>query len=181
MKTRILIFLLIYCFCFTLPAFSQSAVMEIKTGKSSGVIISAREAPKWENIWKLPYKNGSVTYWTPAKEDVLKAEAALYNYLKTETPKLIAPNAYEDYGIKDYGKIWEQLDFYKRQYVGIVINNRKKIFFNCFATWVIVGDEWKNEPTFPDVQGGGIYLFQLSYDITTNSFEKLYIKNGGPY
>jgi len=178
---RIFILLLICCFCFTIPAFSQNAVMEIKTGKSSGVIIPAREAPQWENIWKLPCKNAKVSYWTPAKEDVLKAEAALYNYLKAETPKLIAPNAYENMGMKDYGKIWEQLDSYKRQYVGIVINNRKKIYFNCFAKWVIVGDDWKTEPTFPDVQGGGIYQIQLSYDMTTSSFEKLYIKNGGPY
>lgn len=81
---RIFILLLICCFCFTIPAFSQNAVMEIKTGKSSGVIIPAREAPQWENIWKLPCKNAKVSYWTPAKEDVLKAEAALYNYLKAK-------------------------------------------------------------------------------------------------
>jgi hypothetical protein len=95
-------------------------------------------------------------YWTPTESEVLSIETELGSFLKenanafrfTETP------------------VWERLEEYSRQYLGIILGEKKIIYANFFCR--SFETDWRKEFVF--VLDGGSCFFQFMYDINTSEF-----------
>ena len=97
-------------------------------------------------------------YWTPTEEDVLSLEEKLDTFLRQNSESF-----------RRQPPVWEQLDNYKRQYVGIMIKGKPVIYGNFFCT--DTGTDWKSEWIF--VLDGGDCFFQLQFDIESGTFTEL--------
>lgn len=94
-------------------------------------------------------------YWTPAEEDILGLEGNLESFLR-ENSELFNRQP----------PVWEQINNYKRQYVGVIINGKQVIYGNFFCT--DTGADRKNEWIF--VLDGGDCFFQLQFDVESDTF-----------
>ena len=119
-------------------AFDQNPT-KVKTDEIEGIICT--NYADWKSI------TGAKEFWMPSKQEVLKAEQRIQEHLKTNTER--------------YADLWKKLPAYKRQYVGIIVNDRKRIFCNFFC--------------FPDgppsekpmiVFDGGTCFFHIEYDVS---------------
>jgi hypothetical protein len=99
-------------------------------------------------------------YWTPTEEDVLLVEEKLPSFLQENS------NSF-----RRQPPVWEQLDSYKRQYAGLVLNRRKIIYGNFFCS--DTGRDWKKEWIF--VLDGGDCFFQIQFDIASGTFSGLMV------
>jgi len=88
-------------------------------------------------------------YWSPSEEDVHAAEAAIHNFIKVSQPE-----------------IFTRLHKYGRQYFGIIVKGRKRIYCNFFM----------NPKEFPYrfsqfvfVLDGGNYYFRIEYDVDSKT------------
>ena len=97
-------------------------------------------------------------YWTPTEEDVLLLEENLPSFLQEHSTSF-----------RRDPPVWEQLDKYKRQYAGLVINGRNIIYGNFFCS--DPGPGWKEQ--WPFVMDGGDCFFQLQFDIANITFSGL--------
>ena len=99
-------------------------------------------------------------YWTPTGEDILLLEETLPSFLQENSTSFRREPA-----------VWEQLDTYKRQYAGLVMNGRKIIYGNFFCS--DPGTDWKKEWIF--VMDGGNCFFQLQFDNASGAFSGLMV------
>ncbi len=111
----------------------------VKTDKIEGIICT--------NVadWKFMVK--AKEFWTPRKEDVLKAEEKIEDHLRNNT-------------VGHAPDLWRRLPDYQRQYVGIVIDGRKRIFCNFLCS--------KQKPLTARpvlVFDGGECFFTIVYDL----------------
>ena len=120
-----------------IAAFGQESMI-VKTDRSEGIICTNF------SDWSFWLKGKE--FWTPTKEQVLKAEEKIKEYLKHNSPGH-APD------------LWQDLPKYKRQYVGIIVDGHKRIFCN-FYRW---DRPLSSKPVF--VLDGGADFFQLEYDL----------------
>lgn len=93
-------------------------------------------------------------YWTPYGEDILNLEGELDSFLREHSDQF-----------RRQPPVWEQLDQYKRQYVGVVVNGKQIIHGNFFCT--DTGMDWKKDWVF--VMDGGDCFFQLQYDVESET------------
>jgi hypothetical protein len=86
----------------------------------------------------------------------LEAEAEVERFLKDEPPAQ-APD------------LWQKLPRYKRQYVGVIVDGRKRIFCNFYCT--------KEPLTCKPViyADGGECFFKIEYDVDGRKVERLNI------
>ena len=126
---------------------SQSSQI-IETEKIKGIICANNDQ------WGFMF-NGE-GFWTPTKAQVLKAEEEIERYLKNKPPAR-SPG------------LWRDLPQYKRQYVGFIVNNRKKIFCNFYCS----KESLTCAPKF--VMDGGDCYFQVEYDVGRRKITKLEI------
>ena len=68
--------------------------------------------------------SGTAAAWTPAPEDVARAERGLRRYLRS-----LGPSVVHDYG---KGPLWRRLGSFGRQYVGVRRDGRRVIWINLF-------------------------------------------------
>lgn len=102
-------------------------------------------------------KGQTAEYWTPSEDDVLKLENGLGSYLQ---------QAYSDRFDQQKTPIWERLDEYNRQYIGIVLGGKNMIYANYFCD---SGEmDWKKDFVF--VLDGGDCYFQFKYNIDSAEF-----------
>lgn len=94
--------------------------------------------------------NDTLEYWTPAEEDILALESRLASFLQEN------PDRFSSHKMP----VWERLDEYNRQYIGIVLDGKQVIYANYFCD--SVGD-WQKEFVF--VADGGDCFFQFQYDV----------------
>jgi hypothetical protein len=101
-------------------------------------------------------------YWTPRQEDVLEIEEELPVYLKEQAPK-------------ESADLWKRLSDYKRQYVGIIVDGKKKIWINFFHNAFVEESRinWQKEPVL--VSDGGDHFFNIIYDLKERTFSDLLI------
>jgi hypothetical protein len=92
-----------------------------------------------------------VEYWTPGLDDVLRIERGVKKYLKRVARKQ-SP--------------WYRLRDYRRQYIGYVMDGRKRIYCNFFCDFT--ERDWRNVPV--QVDDGGSCYFQVDYDVPSNRF-----------
>lgn len=139
----------------------------IKTDTIEGVIINEERGEDF--YWITSYTAES--FWTPTKEEVLKAEEKLADYLKEAVPNYLQEIPKFHVFYKD-STLWQDLPEYNRQYVGIVLNGDRKIWLNFFRKRDR-GYDWKSTPL--SVFGGGTDYFNLIYDINSDTFSHFVI------
>jgi hypothetical protein len=127
----------------------------VKTPEFEGVIIPRERTKDFMKAFSNIEEKES---WTPSKAEVLKLEEGIESYLKKAAAKK-SP------------KLWSKLAPYKRQYVGLMRNNRRVIFANFFCNAFDV--DWKN--TAVAVLDGGDCFFTVVYDVERGSFDQLQI------
>lgn len=140
--------------------FSMLAGCSAPASTETWVVIPERRAEEMGiGTWLL---NGMEIegYWTPTGEDILLLEKALPSFLQENSTSFRREPA-----------VWEQLDTYKRQYAGVVMNGRKIIYGNFFCS--DPGTDWKKEWIF--VMDGGDCFFQLQFDIASRAFSGLMV------
>lgn len=96
--------------------------------------------------------------WQPLPQDIAALEAALPDFLRTAAPAR-SP------------ELWKKFADYKRQYAGIIENERLLIHLNAFCD--AVGKDWQDEPV--GVFDGGDCYFRVVYNLQTGTFERLHI------
>lgn len=105
--------------------------------------------------------NEPTDYWTPAEKQILIIESKTPSFLRETS------NAF----VFSEPPPWERLDEYKRQYIGIIIAERKIIYANFFCN--SFETDWRKEFVF--VLDGGNCFFQFMYDLNTGEFFNLQI------
>ena len=109
--------------------------------------------------WIFP---GDAEYWSPTKADVRALESGLPAYLQENQSAFYMTDA----------PIWEQLDGYNHQYIGIVLEGRKVIYASYLCQRG-TDTEWKEQFIF--VADGGACYFQFKYDASTGEFYDLQV------
>ncbi len=123
-----------------MPVFSQDSVT-VKTDKIDGIIYT--NFADWKPLVQ------ATEFWTPTKEEVLKAEEKIEEYLRSDPAR--------------YAELWRKLPNYKRQYVGIIVNGHKRIFCNFFCSKTFFPSEYLSVPLVVD--DGGECFFRIEYDL----------------
>ncbi len=109
--------------------------------------------------WLFP---GDAEYWSPTKADVRGLESGLPDYLQENKSAFYMTDE----------PIWEQLDEYNSQYVGIILDGRKVIYASYLCKSG-VDTEWKENFIF--VADGGECYFQFKFDTSTGEFYDLLV------
>jgi hypothetical protein len=99
-------------------------------------------------------------FWTPSAEDILKLEERLAAYLSQNSIYFF-----------QQPPVWERLDEYYRQYIGLTRGGKKIIYGNFFCD--PMGLDWQE--TFVAVEDGGDCYFQVEYDVEGRFFIKLMV------
>jgi hypothetical protein len=97
-------------------------------------------------------------YWKPSEEDISVIEENIADYLRL--------NSGEFYWEPP---VWERLEEYQRQYLGLKRGDKQFIFGNFFCENGSIN--WKKELMFA-IDGGECY-FQVEYDVERGVFVKL--------
>jgi hypothetical protein len=106
-------------------------------------------------------EDGQTTeYWTPSESDVLILENGLGPFLQNNPDRFNEQKA----------PIWERLDGYNRQYIGIILAGKKVIYANYFCDSV---QDWRKDFVF--VMDGGDCFFQFKYDVDSAEFFDLQV------
>jgi hypothetical protein len=100
-------------------------------------------------------------YWTPSEKDVLALEDGLVFYLQNNS------NSFYEQGTP----VWEKLDDYNRQYIGIILDGKRIVYANFFCN--NTGRDWRKEFIF--VLDGGECFFQFKYDPDSGEFFDLQV------
>ena len=141
------LFILLFLFLLSLgqaKSFDQQQAgnfEKIRAETIDGVIVSEDRA-------RFFYSGSKVKgYFTPSKEDVLSAEAKVVDYLDENTPQAR--------GYPFVPDLDKKLANYKRQYVGVVLDGKRKIWFNFFCN--TGNDSWQRNP-YRVIGGGACYF-----------------------
>lgn len=125
------------------------------------VIFTDQQAKEWRiGAWFLA-PGQTAEYWTPAKYDILALEDGVNAFLQANPDRFYSEGA----------PVWERLDGYNRQYVGIILDDRKIVYANFFCD--SVGTDWRKDFVF--VLDGGDCYFQFKYDPVSKEFFDLQV------
>lgn len=121
---------------------------------------------KWVILSKVPAGDEEIAsllfesdgYWTPSIDDVLMLEEKIIDYLTQNASKFFWQPP-----------VWERLNEYDRQYIGLEREGKKVIFGNFFCE--SGKQDWKKNLIFA-IDGGECY-FQVEYDLENRSFTQL--------
>ncbi len=97
----------------------------------------------------VPYSSdGKATSgWTPTEKQIIKAQLIILKYIE-----------------KSNKVIYNNINKYRCQYFGIIVNGKKRIYCNFF--WLTAfRKNWQTKPVIVD--DGGNHYFQLEYDVET--------------
>ena len=102
----------------------------------------------------------SGNFWTPSVVDILKLEEEIAGYLSQNSNQFYRQPP-----------VWQRLDDYQRQYIGLERGGRQIIYGNYFCN--SGGINWRQELVI--VEDGGECFFQVEYDIESALFIKLLV------
>ena len=124
------------------------------------VVFSAEQASEQSLGDWLVTNNQSPEYWTPSEGDVEALENGLVTFLQSN------PESF-------YGgtPVWERLDEYNRQYIGMNLDGKRIIYANYFCD--SAGSDWRKGFVF--VMDGGDCFFQFKYDVNSAEFFDLQV------
>jgi len=156
--------------------------IKISVNKRDAYIVPAQQASEamiWIDETMAPVKRDG--YWTPATQAVEEADAmarmlidfsrsnlSLAFPLIVQHPEKWVPNAKEN-ATNEIGLIYKNRDHYSGQFVGYIVDGKKRIYCNYFD------DRWpanlKINPStrFMAVNDGGYGFWQVQYDVQTKT------------
>jgi hypothetical protein len=139
------------------PSMQKNLEIQKAMADQNWVIFPAKNAAKIEIVSWLFESDG---YWTPSVDDILKVEENIAEYLSQN------PN-------KFYWQppVWQRLDEYQRQYIGLERGGKQIIYGNFFCKGG--NNNWRYEFVFA-IDGGDCY-FQVEYDLERGLFIKLLV------
>ena len=105
---------------------------------------------------------GDAEYWSPTKADVRTLQSGLPAYLQENKSAFYMTDA----------AVWEQLDEYNSQYVGIVLEGRKVIYASYLCR---IGEDTNWKENFIFVADGGACYFKFKFDTSTGEFFDLLV------
>lgn len=125
------------------------------------VIFSAEQASEW-NVGSWFLQDGeNLEYWTPTGDHVLALEKELGAFLQAN------PDHFYERNIP----VWDRLEEYNRQYIGIHLDDKQVIYANYFCDSAQL--DWRND--FVLVMDGGDCFFQFKYDVDSAEFFDLQV------
>lgn len=128
-------------------------------------VIFPAEQAKDQGIGEWLMANGqSAKYWTPSEKDILALEHGLGGYLQKNPDRF-----YEG------TPVWDRLDAYNRQYIGIILDGKQIIYANYFCDSADM--DWRKNFVF--VMDGGDCFFQFKYDVDSAEFFDLQVNGLG--
>lgn len=125
------------------------------------VIFSEKKASDWEIGKWFAQSDETIEYWTPTEENVIAMENDLVSFLQENPDRFYSSGT----------PVWERLDEYNRQYVGIVLDGKQIIYANYFCDSVEI--DWRKDFVF--VTDGGDCFFQFKYDVDAATFFDLQV------
>ena len=126
-------------------------------------VIFPAEQAREQGIGEWFVQNGQTAeYWTPSEDDILELENRLSSYLQQTN---------SDRFDQQKTPIWERLDEYNRQYIGIILDGKQVIYANYFCD--SLETDWKDDFVF--VLDGGDCFFQFKYDVDSAEFFDLQV------
>jgi hypothetical protein len=130
----------------------------VETPEYTGVIISEEGVLAFRYL----FDQASTTFWEPSSGDIAKAENCIRQFLVS------AQDAYQQESV---AFILENLEKYRRQYVGIVVDGEQRIWCNLFFS-----DSFPNWQRVPvDVDDGGRHFWQIEYILTKDECINFYL------
>jgi len=105
---------------------------------------------------------GDAEYWSPTKADVRTLQSGLPAYLQENKSAFYMTDV----------AVWEQLDEYNSQYVGIVLEGRKVIYASYLCR---IGEDTNWKENFIFVADGGACYFKFKFDTSTGEFFDLLV------
>jgi hypothetical protein len=123
------------------------------------VIFSAERA-RYQGIGTFVGNSQTAEHWTPSESDILALENGLGAFLENNPDRF-----------SEGTPVWERLDEYNRQYIGIILDGKKIIYANFFCE--STGRDWITEFIF--VLDGGDCYFQFKYDVDSGEFFDLQV------
>jgi len=157
-KYALVLFLITLMSIFT-AACSPTPAQNVESEK--WVIFSAEQASEQRIGEWLVAGDKAVDYWTPSEKDVILLENSLPAFLQKNSDRFYTPDA----------PVWERLDEYNRQYIGMILNDSKVIYANYFCN--NFNTDWRKDFVF--VLDGGACYFQFNYDADTGIFFDLMV------
>jgi hypothetical protein len=138
----------------------------VETPEYTGVIFSENRAREFSFL----FDGSSYAFWKPSVEDVARAEACIRQVLVSvrEDP--------DDYRSEHAAFILENLEQYRRQYVGIAVEGEKRIWVNTFFDDGLFPD-WMREPVY--VLDGGNHFWQIEYHLLEGECTDFYVHGEG--
>lgn len=121
------------------------------------VIVTREQA---EGMGVASWLVGSGNFWTPSVDDILKLEEKIAEYLSQNSNQFYRQPT-----------VWERLDEYQRQFIGLERGGRQIIYGNFFCN--NIGMDWRKILVIVD-DGGDCY-FQVEYDVESGLFIKLMV------
>ncbi len=134
----------------------------VQVGPAEGIIFSVEFAVE-AGLSRLPDGTTNDGFWTPTAADIQAMEAALPAFLQAEEQRdgsLVQQRAAEG--------LYQQLERYTRQYVGIIAGDQRLIWGNYFCHH---GGEWQEQLVL--VEDGGACYFNVTFNPATGEFSNL--------
>jgi hypothetical protein len=136
----------------------------IETSEYTGVILSGNVASEFSFL----FDQALTGYWEPSIDDISRAEERIRQYLISlqNDPDL------DTYQKGNATFILNNLEKYRRQYVGILVDGEQRIWCNAFLSDHSLPD-WERVPVY--VLDGGSYFWQIEYDLSKDECINFYI------
>jgi hypothetical protein len=122
-------------------------------------------------------------YWTPSTADVAEMESRLPSALagqrdaddRLQGRSRGARRDLHVFRSHHIGEILDHLAAYRRQYVGIVVQGKKRLFVNCFRGDPLQHASWRQQ--LVDVDDGGFYYWRIQYQVDRQRFLEIDINS----
>jgi hypothetical protein len=136
----------------------------VETPQYTAVIISGDAAAQSGFL----FDKAVTGYWEPSLDDISKAEERIRQYLVSAQDD---PNL-DTYHRESAAFIVANLEQYRHQYLGIVVDGAKRIWCNSFFSDRSFPD-WERVPVC--VLDGGRYFWQIEYDLSKDECINFYV------
>jgi len=123
------------------------------------VIFSAERA-HYQGIGTFVGNSQTTEHWTPSESDILALENGLGTYLENNPERFTEGTP-----------VWERLNEYNRQYIGLTLEGKQIIYANYFCDSQQI--DWRENFVF--VLDGGDCYFQFKYDPNSREFFDLQV------
>ena len=140
-----------------IPSTAMAKTLESPTAMANqNWVIIAEERAVETGIASWLAESGN--FWTPSVVDILKLEEEIAGYLSQNSNQFYRQPP-----------VWQRLDDYQRQYIGLERGGRQIIYGNYFCN--SGGINWRQELVI--VEDGGECFLQVEYDVESRLFIKL--------